>query len=52
MTTDFRFPCGLKGTVTEELLKGSGSCRMEAGSEVAFRPRHIALRNRHRVTLN
>jgi len=46
MLTDFRFPCRLKGKVTEELFKGSGSCWMEAGSEVAIRPEHIAQRNR------
>ena len=52
MTIDFHFPCTLKGTVTEELLKGSGSSWMEGGSEVAIRPGHTAQRNRHRVTLN
>jgi hypothetical protein len=52
MAIDSRFPCRLKGTVTEELLKGSGSGSMEGGSKVATRPGHIAQRNRHRVTLN
>lgn len=52
MTIDFHFSCRLKGTVIEELLKGSGSGSMEGGSEVAIRPGHIAQKNRHRVTLN
>jgi hypothetical protein len=52
MTIDFHFPCRVKGTVTEELLKGSGSGSMEGGSGVAIRPGHIAQRNSHGVTLN
>jgi hypothetical protein len=52
MTIDFQFPCTLNGTVTEELLKGSDSSRMEGGSEVAIRPGHTAQRNRHRLTLS